>query len=890
MKQTILSLIFILSSLSVIAQIPQWVISPECDTIFVKTSGLLQGRVKGENVIWAMDGKKLYSTSKHINDFNDGIATIQDLDSGLLLGFIDLRGRFHELPETYATYDYPYFRDGFLVAKNNDNYELYSKDGEAIAIPQLHTLYPYSNGYASYLIFLDPLKLKKNHFNFLKPNGQPLETYVINEKDKRKEIEPKDLTFISSIGENGKAIAIVKNKLYWFDKVEMCLTPILMGEETDKKRHLTLDSKKTIDFAHFPLDTLTIYTQYGKDQNLELHFDNRLRLLSDDLSTEPTATIINKSKKTEFKSVLTSFSDGKAEGLILNDKDSIPSQFESIGQKYENKAFVKSKGKWGVLALVPESNIGLVVNEGETIHFSHQSLPTTLKIYLPSIVKSENMTIEVVEDAGIHLDRNSIKRENSDNFNIVTYACNLDVPSELTDTVTDISYGPISLLIDGVRLPKRNINTKGLFINHFNINIPSKEATVDNRKAIFDIFVNSKEENLDSLNNINIEVAFESEALVASSEKISENVYRCTVDSLSNGINNLVVKVAEKGCPFSKFPIEIEYANNRKKETVTVRQVLDAVKPEIPTELVGQDENPLNSNDENIIDNYSYIENDFTPFTYDTEETHIGGSQKVNFNNGYMIVEVVSDNADFRIGAGTGFPITTVNDLESGKSNTKYPHKGQLLIVKEVNDWYRIHPNFFNQKNTEPKYISKIDAKPLMSNVFYLDEITKPTTYVKVIKETNEYGESGYFAETLVVYPGGTFIQNKDSFWTSTLSIGNIFNGSPVLVTNYTLDSSFEYDRTNEKDRTMRLIDSKNKDKREIRFVMPVDDKKFITKNDINVPYPDLSKFNEDEWRSVMQKIMSTDMGDKKELIIVDEPSKMLVITKDMLNKNYIKN
>ena len=154
MKQTILSLIFILSSLSVIAQIPQWVIAPECDTIFVKTSGLLQGRVNGENVIWAMDGKKLYSTSKHINEFNNGIATIQDLDSGLLLGFIDQKGHFHELPETYAAYDYPYFRDGFLVTKKNDNFELYSKDGEAMALPQVHTLYPYRKGYAPYLILL----------------------------------------------------------------------------------------------------------------------------------------------------------------------------------------------------------------------------------------------------------------------------------------------------------------------------------------------------------------------------------------------------------------------------------------------------------------------------------------------------------------------------------------------------------------------------------------------------------------------------------------------------------------------------------------------------------------------------------------------------------------
>ncbi len=888
MKQQILSAILLFFSLSVIGQIPQWLIYPECDTIFVKTDGLLQGKVNGENVIWTMDGKKLFSTNNYINDFRNGIATIQNTDNGLLVGFIDQKGHFYEMPETYSTYGYPYFADGFLVTKNNNTYELYSKDGKSVSLPQLHTLYPYSNGYAPYLSFQDPQKLKKNHFNYLKPNGEPLETFVIKEKDKRKELEPKDITFISSLDDNGKAIAIIKNKLYWFDKLEMSLTPYLMGEETDKKRHLTLDSKKPIDFTSFPIDTLIIYTHYGKDQTFDLHFDNRLRLLPDGSHSEAAFNNKNNRIKQNVNTVITTFTDGKNEGLIINAKDSIPSQFEKVGHKYENKAFVKSEGKWGVLALIQNSKIDLELNDGEAIAFRHHTFPTSLKIELPSTIKSEKINIETPEVTRIHIDKASIKKENSGKNNYVIYDCTLDVPLELSDTITDISYGPLNIWLDGVRMSERNANIKGMFIKHLNISIPSNESTIENGKATFDILVESTEEGLDSLSNI--EVSFESDRLTTSSEKISENVFKCTIDSLSNGVNPLIVKVAEKGCPFSNFPIEIVYSNNKKKEKVTVRQKIEAVEPEILDNLVAKEEETINPVTDNQNPAQTYDDHDFSLYAYDNDNTGNNATQTVLFNNGYMIVEVINDNAEFRAGASNDFPTSSIKDSEIGKTNKKYPHKGQMLIAKEVKDWYKIHPNFFNQKNTDPKYISGIDVRPLKSKTFKLNEITKPVTFVKANKETNEFGETGYFAETIVIYPGGIFVMNKDSFWTSNLCIGTFADGQPALLIDHQIESEYEYDRSNEKEQTMRLIDGKNADKIQIHFELPSNEKKYIKINEINIPYPNLSKFNEDEWRSIIQKIALKDIEDKNRINFVESLSDIVVVTKDMLDKNYIKN
>ncbi len=63
MKRVFLSFILILSSLVGMAQLPNWVIKPTNDTVFVKIDNrLIQSNEGNQSTLWTMEGKKIFNT------------------------------------------------------------------------------------------------------------------------------------------------------------------------------------------------------------------------------------------------------------------------------------------------------------------------------------------------------------------------------------------------------------------------------------------------------------------------------------------------------------------------------------------------------------------------------------------------------------------------------------------------------------------------------------------------------------------------------------------------------------------------------------------------------------------------------------------------------------
>lgn len=575
MKQSIISLTtIILCILSSYGQLPQWTIFPECDTIYIKYDNVIEGQRKGENVIWNSDGKRLFSTINCINAYSDGVATIQPSNSNKLEGFVDVNGIFIELPKVETAHHYPYFEDGFLVAKQSDDYVMYGKNGEEAHIPFIHTLYPYSNGYATYIAYEQPEKKKNRYFNLLKNDGTPVKSFVIKENDKTKEIEPKDISFLSSVGaDTWRALAVVKNKLYWFDTFEMCLLPIQVEDEKNKKRQLTLESNKDLNLAEFPTDSITLIAKGGKDQLLEFRFDHMLRLTPKYNNTAASKYATKKYAAPTFASELTTYSDGKTIGII-NKKDTLPCQFEEIGIKYDNKTFVKMNGKWGVIELIPDCDYSISINDGEDISFAHRTTDAKLKIELPSRIDANKVTIDFPKSSGIQLDKSSRNVINTEKGNCVVYNCTLEIPSELTDTIGMVDYGSGTVIVDNVSLPSRDIRVNAKYENNFAIEIPSPDAQISNGEAAFEIRVNHH--NVD--NKYPYEFSFgsnqfiDSNSIVTSHQQVNENCYMCIVNvaDLRAGFNQFEVKITEDGCPTLTFPIKIDYSAARKKEKATI--------------------------------------------------------------------------------------------------------------------------------------------------------------------------------------------------------------------------------------------------------------------------------------------------------------------------------
>lgn len=881
MKPSIITTIILACALSAQGQLPKWVIEPGCDTIFVKAKDILQATSNGENQIWSMGGRKLYTTDKRINDFNNGLATIQDLNT--LAGFIDTSGKFIGLPGLEIAHDYPYFEDNYLVAKQNGDYVMYSKFGKPMPLPPLQILYPYENGYAPFFAYQNPEKRKNPYFNLLMSDGDDIKEFVIKDNNKTKEIEPKDITFISAVGsDTGRALAVVKNKLYWFDTFEKCLIPILMGDENEKKRHLTLDSSRPTIFTNLPSDSLTIHAKYCKDQKFDFHFDHLLRLIPNYATAQNSQT----SKSFEvpnYSSNLTYYKDGKTVGLIYKACDSIPSQFEKVGIKYGNKALVKHGGKWGLLEIIPDCDYEIQLNDGNDIRFRHQTASSSITVNLPASIDPQGVTIDIPESSGIHIDKTSRESNNSESGNYVTYACTLDIPMELTDTLSEIPYGSVTVYIDKVQLPNRKVKAKGWLMNHYSVDLPEKIISIANGKVVFNIMVNNDKE--PGEDDYSLDVALQSDSLPTLTENVSENLYLCTVDSLPTGINNLTINVAEKGCPGFAFPIEIEYSKIRKKETAIVRNKLEKQNAEDSQITETTEDEIIPPVDVQDGDGDSIASGEQAPKETMEPIINISNPRRIIFEDGYFVGEVLSDNANLRTGPGTNYPQSTRYIAGANRETAPAPKKGELIKITEAGDWYMIYQNPNTSKNDDPRYISKKLVKPLESKPFTLDEIKEPTTYVKVTKEYDDIGESGYFAHVVVVYPGGLFVEYYPSFWEDAYYMGTISDGDPALIAKYKFNGTYESNKT----KNQAINVDRGLAGAGIYVEIPESNAKSISKNNMKVPYPDLSLFSEEEWRDALQTAMSREDFNEADSNVVDTDLELIMISKDDLEKNYTK-
>ena len=817
-----------------------------CDTIYVKDTNLLEGKNQGVNILWSMDGKELYATTKFINTFSNGVATIQNNNSAALEGFVDANGIFTELPNVKAAHGYPYFEDGYLVAKQGDSYVMYNKEGKPIELPSLQTLYPYSNEFATYFAYQNPEKQKNPYFNMLLSDGAPVKNFVIKEKDKDKTkvIDPKDVSFLSTLDPNSeRALAVIKNKLYWFDKFEMCMLPILMEDGKGKMRQLELESGKTLAQIEFTVDSLTLLSKCGKDQTIDFRFDKMLRLLPKYVSASSSNKAVKQYQPSHYPTDLTIVPEGKEYGLELNNQYTVPAQFERVGLTYGNKAIVKTDGRWGVIEILPDCDYTLQLNEGKDIQFKHFIAKSTLRVDLPSNVVPDEVNVEIPGNKGLRLDKTSRQSKNTEQENFISYTCILDIPPTLSDTISDATFGPIELRVEGVRQPARMIKAKGIYVNPFSIYIPNPNAEVAMGKAVFDIIAGGDDEA--GIQSGPFEVTLEAESLPTMVEKVSDNVYRCSVDELKSGLNSLTVKVTEKNCPACEFPIEIEYSKKGKKETATVRN-------QTPEDLLN------------------------TP-------------KRIVYDDGYFVGEVIANDAPLRSGPGMNYPKSTYMDPYSnrGKLPVLEHAKGDKIKIKDDGDWYNIYFDSSEYKAADPRYIQKKHVKPIESKPFFLDEINKPTCYIHVHKEYDDDGEPENYLDIVALYPSGLFVIYSEILWDSSISIGTFSNGDAALKKDYEFRGFFNSDLPEGSKHYIKTYGGEEGSGFEINI--PPTELKNFTFNKEKCQYPDITKFTEEEWLSALQKLKANEYFDSEHIFFIDNNSEARFLTRDELEKEYTK-
>ncbi len=868
MMRTILtSIILLASSLPVFCQLPKWQIKPTNDTIFVmEGTSVIRSDKKGNISLWNMDGKLLYSTDQRLTKFYEGIATVINKGNSEISGFVDTAGNFISLPHISATYNHPHFENGYLVAKRKGKYAMFSKDGKEQPLPELTALYPFSNGYAVYIAYENPEKMKKPFYNYIKSDGSPLESFILREKDKEKTLEPKNVMFLSAVDNDGKAIAIVKNKLYRFDASDTSLTPILMGEESEKKRHLSLISDKERDFAETGDSKFVFSTKYGKDQTEDFEFDNQLRLLSDGKTKNFDKQKADGSN-TDFPTTVESYSDGQLFGLINDGKDSIPCQFESIGVRYGTKAFVKSKGKWGVLEFVPDIRFDIRLNNGEDIAFTHKDFPTQMRIDFPKSILSRNVRLASTDVAGCAIDPDSGDHKDTRDGNYVIYDCVLSVPSDLTDSISTMTFGPVELVCDNIKLHPMEIKAKGRYVKPYSIEFASKDLSVNKNSTEFNIIVYPEAENEEQ--EYPYGASLESDVLETSCEKLSDKNYKCKIEYIEEGTYDMEFIVTEAGCPPCVFPLEIT-CTKKGKASVRLKVADEEVQNDsiISTGTAGKAETA-----------------NIAKKRVNTSSPNLKRPIPVKFEDGYFAGEVIVQEPAVFSGPGTNFPAPTYNIDKTDTKDIPAPYKGQIIKIREDGDWYLRYPSIPAAQNPEPEYISKNSVQPFKSKPFALKRMSNPSIYVSTHEIYDEANNKQQYVDQVVVYPGGLCVEYSEGKLGALIKFGKIVEGSPAIEWRYRIQAR-DGGEAAEGSKSNVAIDN-SKSMHRLRLTVSPEDKKTYKGADREIDYLDLASISADEWTDVLKDyLLTADMQyDKHEV----QPFECDILTQEMLEKNYTK-
>lgn len=577
MKRTITTLLCLVVGISLYAQLPKWVLTPGYDQLTVKVDNcLLQTDSAGICALWTMDGKCLFKTEHIIQPFKDSIALVTTKTQDQIVGIVNIFGKFTPLSDKpMVAFGHPYFEDNFLLCVNSDVYEYYRKDGSKVNLTRTVRSYPFHHGYAPYFTFAQRDKRKEPYYGYYRSDWKQMKYYILEKGPSLKELDRKSIRFLSGVGNDGHSVAVIKDKLYLFDLNSGYFVPFLVdGIEPEKKRHLTLLEDDENYFTELPDGDFEIKAKYGKNHLAFLKFNRELCPSVFTIDGKEQIFKEEKPKEVQYESDIEAYGVIDEYGIAMKSKEVLPKQFEKVGLLYDNKAFVKLNGKWGIISIIPDLNYSLKLNKGQDVAFRHHTFETQIRLDLPAQISATDARIDLPASSGCVLDKISRETKNTESGNYVAYNCSLIIPEFLPDTMTQIRYSPISISYDGISLFDTKIDMKAWHLKYYNVDPVESETTISNGVVEFTININVQK-NVGE-NDYPFDVKIEADSVIVDCHKISETRYKCIASNLQEGNNSLDIYVTEKGCPSSMFPFEIYYTKpvpkKKEQEKAVVRK------------------------------------------------------------------------------------------------------------------------------------------------------------------------------------------------------------------------------------------------------------------------------------------------------------------------------
>lgn len=571
MKKVLVLLMFIMSCIATNAQMARWIIQPRYDKIYIADGApLLIGESLDSSTIWNMNGKKIAVTNDVINPFREGLSVTTRKDLETITGFFNSQGEFTPLEGYRVTYKDPFFRDGYLLAKSKDNrYCFINKNGEEEEFGFYSIMYPFNNGFAPCFTYEQVDKLKNPHYIYITTEDS-LVKFSYNDKV----IEEKDVEFLSSVNDEGVGIAIIKHKVYIYDKNTRELEPVFANQtETNIKKQVFVEGRMT-EYLKRINDTVYILAKGGDGEDVRFDLGYRLNIPNKIYYADRTEEYKHKTIETvKYDSPFSATVYNELYGLKYNGEIVLPVQFDEVGFFINDFAVVRTDGKWGMLTFDPDLKFRLIMHNGKDIAFRHKDVTTTIKLELPAVISAEKCRFDIDERHGCIIDKISLETKNTENGNFVQYNCNLTIPESLPDVITEIQY-PVQITYDGLKYPIVPIKTNAWHYKYINVDLDEKETTLEQGNVSFTINISADKQ--PGENDYPFEVEIQTDSLQTELAKISETRYKCKLFALAEGVNTVNINILENGCPPSAFPFEITY-------TKPVEETPD--KPEVKEEV-----------------------------------------------------------------------------------------------------------------------------------------------------------------------------------------------------------------------------------------------------------------------------------------------------------------
>lgn len=556
MKMALTALVVVLvSSHAAYGQMAKWAMRPGYDSIRLAAGvPVILTDSAGTTSLWSTDARLLASTTDSVAPFSNGFAVVLKKGTTDITGFYATDGTFTKLQGCKAVYGCPYFRDGYLLVDKQGRHKLICTDGSGDPFGSFVTMYPYTNGYACCTMYRDMENLEGTYYYYVDTDKNPIKL-MLNKED---EAESDEVSFLSSLNDDGLGIAIVKHRVYMYDKGLGMLRPVFVDDKAEKKRQVRVGGHFS-ESMYMEGDTTVVWARASKKDTVFFRFDKMMRLVS---VKYPKRTDTYHSRHIGPLKLKGDFAAEKREGgkyaVTQGQKTILPPQFEGGGISVGKYLAVRKDGKWGMLEIDENASYRMSMNKGNAIAFRHQKYETTVRLDLPADIKAEVCSFDIPSGNGCTIDKTSVQTRNTDSGNFVQYNCVLTIPDSLPDHITEITY-PVSMTCDGINYPDSKLTVKAWHYKYVNMDLSREEIKFE--RGIVEFILNMTADKLAGENDypLTVQVVEDSTAARVDLIKLSETRYKCRLYSPVEGINRLVVSVIENGCPPSYFPFEINY-------------------------------------------------------------------------------------------------------------------------------------------------------------------------------------------------------------------------------------------------------------------------------------------------------------------------------------------